>query len=123
MRKRVASLLDERAAAYAEMDLLKRELHAREVEVLNATQAREEAEVTRARFTTGGRYRLLASANFGELVLGRIEVSNQARKHVRSFSSKSDFCKQILVGIRNSEDNRNTEILRTIAKNIDKGSI
>merc|ERR1719375_549196 len=45
MRKRVASLLDERAAAYAEMDLLKRELHAREVEVLNATQAREEAEV------------------------------------------------------------------------------
>ena len=69
MRKRVASLLDERAAAYAEMDLLKRELHAREVEVLNATQAREEAEVARARLMTGGGYRLIASANYGELFL------------------------------------------------------
>merc|ERR1719388_740947 len=45
MRKRVASLLDERAALYAEIDLLKRDLNARDVEVLNATQAREEAEV------------------------------------------------------------------------------
>ena len=45
MRKRVASLLDERTGAYAEMDLLKRELHARDTEVLNATKAREEAEI------------------------------------------------------------------------------
>jgi hypothetical protein len=45
MRKRVASLLDERTGAYAELDALRRELHARDVEVLNATQAREEAEV------------------------------------------------------------------------------
>ena len=32
------------------------------------------AAVFRARFMTGGGYRLLASANFGELVLGCIEA-------------------------------------------------
>ena len=31
-------------------------------------------DVLRARFRTGGGYRLLASANFGELVLGGIEA-------------------------------------------------
>ena len=40
--------------------------------------------VRRARFMTGGGYRLLASANFGELVLPCIEAK---------------FCKKICVGI------------------------
>ena len=53
------------------------------VQLRGAGRAGRAAEVSRARFMTGGGYRLLASANFGELVLGCIEAK---------------FCKYILVG-------------------------
>ena len=42
--------------------------------VAKVQQEMNAMQVNRARFMTGGGYRLLASANFGELVLGCIEA-------------------------------------------------
>ena len=47
----------------------------------------------RARLMTGGGYRLLASANFGELVLGCIRIRIRSRSVFEKKSIDAKFCK------------------------------
>ena len=69
-----SSAADDPAAGASSSGPNSPERHRRFQEVRREVERSAKRTYTRARFMIGGGYRLLASANFGELVLGYIEA-------------------------------------------------